>query len=317
MDIRKNVAIVISAFVAVVVLGWAAFNIFSDDSSGGVSLIQADSRPYKSHPENAEGMDIPHQDKMVFGVNNGTKVTQIEQIMPGPEQPMTDAPTAMVGGSPQALLAAEPTPPEQPASASAELAKNAADMALGRVVVPTPSVPVQPAQVAASAKPVETAAAFDVSKTAGQAVKKVAQSAGGSVPGDVSMQIDETPVEPIDVPEVAAPVQEKDAAPAPEGEPEASNQAPNMAMEPIAKQVKQASQSRFQLASFMDRASAERGVASFSKKYASALNGVKLMIVEATVKGKGRVYRVQGPSASPSSVCDNVKSLGGTCVVAY
>jgi hypothetical protein len=104
------------------------------------------------------------------------------------------------------------------------------------------------------------------------------------------------------------------------------NQQPLLAAEPAAgagpaKPVvasMPATAARFQLASYMDRPSAEKAVRSLGSKYSGAIGGSTLTVATGTAKGR-TVYRVQGGASSKTdaeAICGRVKAKGGTCVLA-
>ncbi len=89
---RILVLVVLIAFVSVV---WYAF---SQGQQMGISqvtpVIKADAEPYKVKPDQPGGMEIPHQDKLVYDQiqGGGDAANQPEKLVPAPEQPIEPAP---------------------------------------------------------------------------------------------------------------------------------------------------------------------------------------------------------------------------------
>ncbi|NUB21533.1 SPOR domain-containing protein, partial [Azospirillum formosense] len=78
---------------------------------GGPPLLMADSAPTKARPEQPGGMEVPHQDKLVYErLNDRGSKSQIERLLPPPEEPL---PRPVV--APQ--VPPSPTLPEAPAVA--------------------------------------------------------------------------------------------------------------------------------------------------------------------------------------------------------
>lgn len=382
MNTQIRFAMIAAILLGAVGTGWVIAGLFGDKNAPPV-VVEANNEAYKEKPEEAGGMDIPHQDKMVFDSGADGKTGQVERIMPPPEQPNSDvtaaadamaqpvAPTetpaaeqSVAADAPAAVPAAVPAsvetavapqPPSQPVSEAVAAAQAEAVAAMGRVVQPTPDAKISEGIAAA---------AFDMNRTdqtAKTPIREMPASAAGTINKPVA-KVEMPKAEPVKT-EAAPKVVEKIVAPQPtpkaepvktvekivakvaektpektiekavvKAEPAKSNaETPtnlvsafttSMAMEPLAGEAaKQGSNAisgngqRFQLASFTDRSAAERAVDQLGKKYGTALKGSDLDIVEASIKGKGRVYRIQGESGSPSTVCSGVKAMGGTCVI--
>src|SRR3546814_13659211 len=68
-------------------------------------MIKAEDAPIKHRPEEPGGMDVPHQDKLVFNrLPPGQVENQVERLLPPPEEPVAQpepsapsAPTAHIG----------------------------------------------------------------------------------------------------------------------------------------------------------------------------------------------------------------------------
>lgn len=84
---RLVALVVVLAFVGIV---WYAF---SQGQQMGISqvtpVIKADNEPFKVKPEQPGGMEIPHQDKMIYEELQGKNAEQVpEKLLPPPEKPV-------------------------------------------------------------------------------------------------------------------------------------------------------------------------------------------------------------------------------------
>ncbi|MSO89609.1 MAG: SPOR domain-containing protein [Rhodospirillaceae bacterium] len=84
-------------------------DLMQTDRQGPVPTIQADSRPIKTRPERPGGMEVPDQDKEIFGrlAPGPSSGPVIERLLPPPELPMPRPPA-------QAVLVEAPEPPSRP-----------------------------------------------------------------------------------------------------------------------------------------------------------------------------------------------------------
>lgn len=99
------VAIVI--FVGVLLIVLAGFFFFGGDSAekqgGDVITITATSDPVKVRPEQPGGMNIPDQDKLVYGrIRSNNVNTKVENLFPEPEQPVMPNTLAIEKNAPAA-----------------------------------------------------------------------------------------------------------------------------------------------------------------------------------------------------------------------
>lgn len=154
--------------VALGVVGWLAFQQgVRTGAEGAAPIIQAEPDPIKRKPENPGGLDVPHQDKLVFNrLAPGQVQEPVERLLPPPEEPterpqVSDTPPEV---TPDAPAQAQMTPPEAAAPETADAPTPPASAPLETVEVapspPAPPVPAPPAesqQAAAPATPQETA----------------------------------------------------------------------------------------------------------------------------------------------------------------
>jgi hypothetical protein len=145
---------------------------------GSVPLIQADGRPVKTRPEQPGGMDVPHQDKLVFERLNPSRAGtgKVERLLPGPEEPLP--PPEPPAPEPVAL----PPHPEPVSPAIAIAAEGAVQSPASPPVAPPqaspPASPPAPHPAAApSAAPAPAGIAPPIAKVEGQAAARPAPPA--------------------------------------------------------------------------------------------------------------------------------------------
>lgn len=137
------------AFMAVAAGGlWLAYSKGkSAVSGGGVPLIKADQTAMKSKPDNPGGVS-EDGDTPVYSVNAGSGA-KVEQLLPGPEQPMTKPQPAPEVVPPPAVAATAVPAPTSPADAApSATATTAATIAPN----PAPTTAISSAPVAAPAQ---------------------------------------------------------------------------------------------------------------------------------------------------------------------
>lgn len=109
------------------------------DSANGIPVISADQRPIKIRPDDRGGMQVPNQDKLVYGrLEQGDGDAKVERLLPAAEQPVPPPAAPMV-------------PPKPVAPAMPEVLKPAAPVAAPPVQTPAPVAvrPVEPMQAPA------------------------------------------------------------------------------------------------------------------------------------------------------------------------
>ncbi|MBO6784862.1 MAG: SPOR domain-containing protein [Alphaproteobacteria bacterium] len=124
--------------VAIAAVGWFAFQ--EGQRSGAESaapVVRAPDEPFKRKPENPGGLDVPHQDKLVFNrLAPGQVQEPVERLLPPPEEP-----------------AERPQPPEPAVTADAPAPESAPEASTESVVAPAQPEP----PAAAPVTPVEAA----------------------------------------------------------------------------------------------------------------------------------------------------------------
>ncbi|CDK98254.1 Periplasmic protein TonB, links inner and outer membranes [Magnetospirillum gryphiswaldense MSR-1 v2] len=143
-------AAVLAVGVAVAV-GWRVV-AGGGDSANGIPVISADQRPIKIRPDDRGGMQVPNQDKLVYGrLEQGDGDAKVERLLPAAEQPVPPPAAPVAPPKPVAPVAPEVLKPAIPAAPV-----QAPAPAVVRPVEPMPPAPVAapaPAKVASAPLP--------------------------------------------------------------------------------------------------------------------------------------------------------------------
>ncbi|MCG5243313.1 SPOR domain-containing protein, partial [Azospirillum doebereinerae] len=149
----------IVAFAGTVIVGYRGGDRMSSD---GPPLLTADPAPTKSRPDQPGGMEVPHQDKLVYQrLNeraNGGNHPSVERLLPPPETPLPrpvvtppmPAPPPMPAAPTVAQL--PPPPPGATSTVPRDGAAGAPPSSSPLAPAPAASTPV-PAKPAATAQP--------------------------------------------------------------------------------------------------------------------------------------------------------------------
>ncbi len=354
-DQHPRVRVIFALVALLIVVGglWLASSFIWPEDNGQIAILKADNTPYKVKPDDKGGMQIPHQDKMIFNAlsPDGKPVT-VERILPGPEQPLNApqpnimpnadpiVPIPTVVNQPPAEAAPQPVETAKPVEKSTEKASE--KMPDKSAPLPTPvhmDAPTAPVSTSSAStvsamgrvlesvtakpsnQPAKPPAAFDISKGEPQPIKKPEPPPVEKAP--VEKNTDEpTPLVSKDM--VAKEDEEEPVDAGPKSKARL-NEPKKLVAEDIQEEAEQAeppkklseSRGRFQIASFFDRASADKAITQFKTKYADELDGAALTIATATINGGRQVFRVQGAAVSTAvagSICSGIKAKGGTCV---
>jgi hypothetical protein len=81
------VAVGVAVFAGVV---WYAYSQGNRAGTESVApVLQADTSPTRIKPEQPGGIEVPHQDKLVYGrLNPNAKESGVEHLLPPPEEPL-------------------------------------------------------------------------------------------------------------------------------------------------------------------------------------------------------------------------------------
>lgn len=190
-----------SALVVVLGLGvfggiiWYAYSQGTRAGSETVApVLRADGQPTKVRPDQPGGLQVPHQDKLVYGRLNPGAATEpgVERLLPPPEVPV-DRPKAPepVQPAPQAQTAA-PTQAAPPAPASVAPPVETAKVVPPKVEAPKPE-PVKPTapppQALSAQAPAAQTAPAQVAPPPAVAAAPAVQPAAPSAAGSVRLQI--------------------------------------------------------------------------------------------------------------------------------
>jgi cell division septation protein DedD len=280
-----------------------------------VELVHADKTPVKEAPANPGGMQIPNQDKTVYGLISGkTEKPVVERILPAPEEPlprtgngntetwMSDSVKNKSGGEVETKVASAapasdsdtdtPAPKEQFNPAKVRSAAQSAPV--------TPPASVQPAAVPVA--PISPVATVDkVASTMPVQAKAVTPPPGGAVhpaPAPVPVQKPPAKVVAEDTDDT------EDAKPAAKPEPKPSAQ-------PAPAGV------RVQLGAYKSQGEADGRWAKISQQFSDDLKGKQHYVMRADLGKKGVYYRLQVmPFASGKEAdefCLDFVSAGQPC----
>lgn len=187
----RSLATMVIAVLAVGGIVAAGLHFMGSKSEGGpgIPVIRADDRPIKTRPDDRGGMQVPNQDKLVYGrISADDGDARIERLLPPPEQPVVppqipvtpDKPRATpateilrppVPGSspkasepppprpaPQAPVTSQPLAPPQPLAPTQTADTGDYQPIQGRTPVPTTPAQQAPAAIPATPAPTQTAA---------------------------------------------------------------------------------------------------------------------------------------------------------------
>jgi cell division septation protein DedD len=150
-------------------IGYTYFMRTGDGGSGVAPLIKADPRPMKVAPDKPGGMDVPHQDKEIYGQlgreTAPAQTARTERLLPPPEAPMD---------RPRPANAPPPLEPEIPAPPSVTPPPGAVEVTQPPSPTPPPPAPRPNAAPAPQAAPPANVARAPTPPPAA-----VAPSAGG------------------------------------------------------------------------------------------------------------------------------------------
>ena len=287
------IAALIAAGVAVAALIWFAYQEgVRNGAEDAAPVVRASPDPIKRKPEDAGGMAIPHQDKLVFNrIAPGQAQQPVERLLPPPEAPV---------GRP--ALPAEPAAEPAAEAPAAPAAKVTAGEAAPEAPATRDKSPV-------------TAAGGTVAQAIADADKAASKAAAGTTPFVRAPDPVGTPVPPP-APPVSAPSEpppEVAAVPVP---PVTTAPAPSVAASPAPAAAGPAW--RVQLASLTSEAAASKAWQQMQQANAALLGGLELKLQSVTL-AKGTYYRVQaGPladRAAASSLCDSLKAQKQDCLV--
>ena len=247
-------------------------------------LIRADTAPVRVRPEKPGGLDVPHQDKLIFEkLTDGAAREErpVERLLPRPEQP-APAPVAA------------PTPAPVPAPAVIPPAKKTTTVAQR----PAPKTPPKTGSRTAPKAPGAPRILLPPAPAVGAAV----------IPRAAKPVV--TPKPPV--------VNKKAVPQAPKPAPKPAVKAPAKVTAKASVQPVSGGRFRVQIAAFKDEAAARGAWRRVQSAHKSELGGLGLTIERINIAGKGIFHRVQGgplDEASARRICGILDTRKQACIV--
>jgi hypothetical protein len=315
---KPNFRIALALAVLLLLLGglWAAATFLWPQDDGKIAILKAETDAFKVKPEQAGGMQIPHQDKLVFNtVSNEGKGGMVERVLPAPEQPVLEnnqpkAPLPNAIQEAAALTQAQITqaqgtekePSPAPVLDVPSMVVPEANAAAPEVIAPQPEQAATPV-VTPVVTPTASASAATLDTVKDIAPSKKAETTEPKKPAAIKKAV----VKAITQAAVKPPLKK-----APETEPNPPNTTETAQKKPSS--ATSSTKVRFQIASFFDKALAEKSLPQLKQKYANDLQGAGLFITAAKINGDKNVFRIQGNATNVSTICSGIKAKGGACV---
>ena len=133
--------------------GWVYMDdLFPPDDSFETPLIRADASPVKVRPISPGGMEVPNQDKLVYGrIGDGAPPPGAERLLPLPETPLPPPGSTAAASKPE--TGATPAPAEPPSSPSAPENIGKSTEKAAPAAPPPPRVAAKPPPPTVAAKP--------------------------------------------------------------------------------------------------------------------------------------------------------------------
>lgn len=264
---------------------WYAYQSGGAGPAGPVRTVEADPAPFKEKPEDAGGLQVPDQDKLVFKEAVGRADDGAEMLAPPPETPVArPEPVVTTVQMPEPEKEPEPQPEPEPAP----LVQSAPQPPREPVSQP-PEEPVSRTAQASATPPVLAAPPGGMPPAAASGSEPSGQRAGGTLsspPGagviDASRASSETP----DVPRPLSP---------------------------------NASGTFVQLGSFRELEAAKAEWRRVRGRYPDILVSPSAHVKRADIPGKGLYQRLMvGPYATRAdaeTVCNLLRSRGQACFI--
>jgi hypothetical protein len=342
------------------ILGFAGIILFAYDrgsrsnSGDGPPLIEADTQPTKMRPEQPGGMEVPHQDKLVYDrLNPQTSRPSVEKLLPPPEQPLPrpvvtpqlppppSLPSLPALGSvptPQVAAAvpgvAEPPPgatttvprslPAAPQAGGRGGAAGAGELAQANGAPPAAGPPARATTTTVTVKPAAApktppAPAPVATMTAPpKASPAPAPTVAAMPPAPPKAAVAAAPAKaapsPATAPAVPAPVAVVQAAAPAPPPPAAAKAAPA----PPAASGGGGSGWRVQLAAVHSEVEAQAEWKRLVQRFPDHLSGLRMQAVRADLGEKGIFFRVQAGGIDEEkarSVCTHLKAQSVGCVI--
>jgi hypothetical protein len=306
----------IVAFAGTILVSYRGGDRISGD---GPPLLTADPSPSKSRPEQPGGMDVPHQDKLVYErLHERGNRPNIERLLPPPEAPL---PRPVVTPQMPALppMPAEPVigqlPPPPPGSTST-VPRDSLEP------TPAPVIAAVPSTFAPSAAPKPNAASTKTTATQTPAKPQAAAaSQTAALPPPVapkptsSVTVKPTPASVASPPSVTS----KPLPQPPPSQAATTSSTAAQPTKPTSTTITGGSGNwRIQLASVRSETEAAAEWKRIVGRHPDVLNGLSFQVSKVDLAEKGTFYRVQGNGADETrakSICAQLRAQNVGCVV--
>lgn len=284
-----SIALALAALAVFVGIVWYAYDQGRQvGSDAAAPLIKAPSKPVKIKPQDAGGMRVPDQDKLVLQDVDGAKVERVERLLPQPEEPL-------------APITPPVTPPITLPTAAKATDAAAPETAGVTAPVQTPTVTTTPAVVSAL-KPALTPPP-KVVKPLGTPVAQKSKPAAKKPESGTAETVTKAVTKPIAKPAAVEPVPKKTAV-----------------AKAAARDVP-ATKGKFmvQIAAVRSQQNAKAEWQRVQRKNPDVLSGLTLMTQKIDLgANKGIFYRIQaGPisEAQAAKICQTLKSRKQACIL--
>ncbi len=297
---RATLAVVFVVIFAIAGAGWFVYDqgLFQVGDQQ-IPLIKAEQGATKVRPEDPGGLQIPHQDKLVFErIAPDQSEPLVERLLPPPEIPIErpsipELPARLT--PPPAPSLADVSPPPAPVVETADRSAASEDQA--------DTAAEQLADAQTDADPAEAAPSEQAQQIAAVAPAARPDDAPAPTPNDQLDQVIENLTEELPAPQPEPQQAAVTATPEPDATPSSSSAAEGW---------------RIQVASLRDSTSAEGEWNRLKERHADVLAGLSVNLQRADLDN-GTFYRVQaGPlpdRGAAQAACERLKSRSQGCLI--
>lgn len=305
--------VVVLAIAGFFGLAWYAYHNGGDTvDENDVELIKADKTPMKEAPANPGGMQIPNQDKTVYGLISGTpEKPVVERILPAPEEPIArgnnGGTTTWMSDSAKNKTVAEDATKTAPTS----VAPTPTPTAVGSAITPSPTPTPAPTAPKEQFNPAK-AHSDTVAKPSSAPIPAMPTPTPSPVPTPTpSPSVAKTPsqaIVPKPTPTPAAVVSDDsdDVEDSQESKPKATKaSAPPAGV-------------RVQLGAYKSQVEAESNWTKIAREFADEVKDKQHYVLRADLGDKGIFYRLQlapfDNSEAADQFCIDFVSAGQGCI---
>ncbi len=316
---RSSVIRVLAVVVSLGVFGFIVWYAYQQGHKAGSDsvppIIKADVNPVRVRPESPGGMEVPHQDKLVYDrVDPDARQPQVERLLPPPEAPLSRPSRRQDGGFPGERYP-EPSFPETGKYSDIPVPTIPEEAPPQFVPAPAP-LPQETPQPPVTAAPLPQPAPGTLPQPLALAPRAATQPPIAAAPppqpapGTLPQPLAPAPQAATKPPVTAAPPPPQAAAAQPPAA--APQKAPPAASAG-------AGAYRIQLAAMRTEDSAHKGWARLQKANKDLLGNLNLTIQRVDLGAKGTFFRVQaGPlksEAAARALCREMAKRKSGCLV--